>query len=123
MDNESEAILTSNKQLGRLFPDPLCLEPFAFKTSDSNKDFRVFLADLEDQLPFARESGLSDYKMAKKIHEGTDGLIGYVMELTRTAGRDALNSHQERITEVELARAFRKRLAPVRRNKQNPFTE
>jgi hypothetical protein len=123
MEKESELILEANKQLGRLFPDPLCLEPFAFSTTDSTKDFRVFLADLEDQLPLAKASGLSDYKTAKKIHEATDGLIGYVMELVRTAGRAALNSHQEKIDEVELARAFRKRLAPERRKKSNPFDE
>lgn len=67
---------------------------------DSESEFEQFcllLEGIDNRLPFASKSGLSDPRTAADIHRFTGGLIGRVMNLVQQAAFEAINEGTSRI--------------------------
>lgn len=67
---------------------------------DSATEFEQFcllLEGIDNRLPFASKSGLSEAKIAADIHRFTGGLIGRVMNLIQHAAFEAINAGTSRI--------------------------
>lgn len=112
-----------NEQLQRRFGTRIELEPFAYETSAERQDFRRFLNAIDEKLPLAEKSNLSDPGMALCIYEATDGVVAHVMKLIRRATVLVLRAGQERLTMEILSLAYEQRLAANNPAKSNPFGE
>ena len=123
LEGYSELVINTNEQLGSMFPDPICLAPFACDeaTKTAGAEFCEFLAKVESLLPLAEPSHLADEDCAWRCSVASGGVIGYVMMLVRPAARRALEQKREHIDDVLLAEAYNKRLGGKRRGIPNPF--
>ena len=123
LEGYSELVVNTNEQLGSMFPDPICLAPFACDETkqEAGTEFCVFLAKLESMLPLAEASHLADEDCGWRCYVASGGVIGYMMMLIRTAARMALDARREHIDNVLLADAYNKRLGGKRRGIPNPF--
>jgi DNA transposition AAA+ family ATPase len=113
---KTEAIIARNEQLSRRFAERHHLSPFP-----DGPEFRDFLAALEADLPLRERSFLSGDDMALRIHDGSDGTIGYIMRLVREATVVALDEGSERLTLELLADSFDQYIANDKPKKTNPF--
>lgn len=123
LSGEAEQVVNANPQLARLFGDPRHLTPFTWDKAQSQtvKEFRTFLAQLEALLPLREPSQLAARERAWRCFVACDGVTAYLMALIRQATEDALLTGRESLNDVLLAQAFRKRLAGERRGIPNPF--
>lgn len=119
----TEEVLKVNEQFGSLFGDPYLLAPFQWneKQPDTIDEFRMFLQQVEQQLPLASRSCLSSREMAWRCFVATQGKVGYVMRLLRRSAEDAVRCAAPALTQEFLANAFSQTLAGKRRGLHNPF--
>ena len=61
------------------------------------EEFRLLLKGVDNRLPFAAMSGLSDVHIAEDFYRYSEGVVGRVMNLVRRAGYRALNEGARRI--------------------------
>lgn len=110
-------------QLGRLFTDEYVLAPLKWDETGGLKtnEFRIFLDELDAQLPFDARAGLVDEDLAWRCHVATGGLVNYVMKLIRRAGYLAIDLDRPCVDRALLAEAYDKELAKGRRGIPNPF--
>jgi hypothetical protein len=120
----TEEVLKVNEQFGSLFGDPLVLEPFQWDEEQPKtvEEFRIFLHQVEGQLPLAEQSCLSSKEMAWRCFVATHGKVGYVMRLLRRAAEDAVREGEPGLSRELLFAAFQHTLAGKRRSVGNPFT-
>ncbi len=92
----TEEVLKVNEQFGSLFGDPHMLEPFQWDENQPKtvEEFRIFLHQVEGQLPLADRSCLSSKEMAWRCFVATHGKVGYVMRLLRRAAEDAVRQNE-----------------------------
>ena len=76
----TEEVLKVNEQFGSLFGDPHILEPFQWQEEDPQTvtEFRLFLQQVEQQLPLASRSCLATKEMAWRCFVATQGKVGYL---------------------------------------------
>jgi hypothetical protein len=118
----SDVILHANAQLERRFGMRVSLDPFGWKTSERQTEFRTFLNYLDEKLPFLRRSGLADPEMAMRVFCATEGVTGYVMKLIRRAAALAIDERRECLEIDVLAWTYDERLSARAPDRVNPFT-
>ncbi len=79
---------------------------------DEFEQFCLLLEGVDNRLPFALKSGLSQAHTARDIHRHSGGLIGRVMELVRFAAFEAINDGTDNIL-IEHLRSAAEVLLPV----------
>lgn len=119
----TEEVLKVNEQFGSLFGDPLVLEPFQWDEEQPKtvEESRIFLHQVERQLPLGERSCLSSKEMAWRCFVATHGKVGYVMRLLRRAAEDAVLQDAPGLSRELLFAAFQRTLAGKRRRVENPF--
>jgi hypothetical protein len=110
-----------NDQLLRRFPIRRTLGSFGFVTKEDRLEFRAFLKALDQQLPFAQISHLSDPEVALRIYCATGGRVGKIMPLIRRAGELGINQGAPYIDASILADAYDDRLRQDQPDKTNSF--
>lgn len=113
---ESIAILEANAQLDRRTDNRIILKPFEWDGGSKTTDFRMFLALIDQALPFGQRSGLGRTEVAKKIFDASSGLAGQVVRLVRKAGIVAARAGDNAIAPHHFAEACHQLGL-----KQNPF--
>jgi hypothetical protein len=125
LEGEAEKVVDSNRQLSRLFPDPITLRPFRWDESqpETIQEFRRLLAEIEILLPLKGKSNLAKKELAWRIFVATEGLISFLMVLIRESTIHALKTGQERLDVSIFSRTFDKHMASKRRGIPNPFLD
>lgn len=118
---ESVLDAKGNEQLKRRFSNREVIQPFRWKGSKENEEFRQLLKRIDDELPLLEDSNLADLTTGFLIYEATDGVINYVMKLLRRASRIAIEGGREQIDHSILAEAYKKVLAKEFTHRPNPF--
>ncbi len=121
----TEEVLKVNEQFGSLFGDPQILEPFQWNEKDPKTvtEFRMFLHQVEQQLPLESRSCLAAKEMAWRCFVATHGKVGYVMRLIRRAAEEAVRRDEPGLSRELLHEAFNRTLAGRRRRLENPFAK
>ncbi|CAG1007753.1 hypothetical protein ANRL4_03792 [Anaerolineae bacterium] len=121
----TEEVLRVNEQFGSLFGDPHQLEPFRWDEEQSTtiEEFRLFLRQVEQQLPLAVRTILTSREMAWRCFVATQGKVGYIMRLLRRAAESAILQDEPGLSKPLLYEAFERTLAGHRRGLPNPFTK
>lgn len=123
---EAEPILAANDQLDRRVGSPLILQPFEWDRHrpETIKEFRTLMQAIDANLPLD-SSGLAAEDMAFRFFYASDGFIGWVMEIIRTAAHRAIESGCSCLNLALLADAYDDRVADTARGegKVNPFVE
>lgn len=94
--------------------------PFAYDTDKQIKAFQTFLRKFDAALPFDQRSGLGDSRLAKPIHDCTEGNLRTLRHLIRYAARQAISTGQPAVTEANLHHAF-ERMKSYMNLPVNPF--
>jgi hypothetical protein len=124
LEEEAEQVVNANSQLQSLFGKPYKLEPFEWDTQLTGGDisFRSLIHSIEELLPLKDASNLAsdDTDTAWRCYVASGGLMGYLMELLRTATHLALEQGHECLDHELLSAAFTDRLSNIREI-PNPF--
>jgi hypothetical protein len=120
IEGKVENILRTNPQLSRLFPVREKIHPLIFITTQEN-EFVQFVVHAEKALGMQLTNAMPRAELLYRLHYASDGIIGHIMNLMRYAARAARNEGHEAIEEVDLDRAFERRIANVLWEKVNPF--
>lgn len=111
-----------NEQLKRRFTLRRSIEPFGWGgTKEEQKDFRNFLKLVDEQLPFNKRANLASRMMAFRFYCATNGVISYVMDITRLAALSAIEQSLETINLDLLTDAYENSLASAYPDRENPF--
>jgi hypothetical protein len=121
----TEEVLKVNEQFGSLFGDPQVLGPFRWdeENPEAITEFRMFLHQVEQQLPLESHSFLATKEIAWRCFVASHGKVGYVMRLIRRAAEEAVHRDEPGLSRELLYTAFNRTLAGRRRRLENPFTE
>lgn len=121
----TEEVLRVNEQFGSLFGDPYLLAPFCWEETQpaTIEEFRMFLRQVEQQLPLATRTALASREMAWRCFVATQGKVGYIMRLLRRAAEAAVLRDELGLSLPLLHEAFDRTLAGHRRGLANPFQE
>jgi hypothetical protein len=117
----SDIILQANAQLERRFQMRERLDPFGWETPAQQAEYRTFLRYLDESLPLAERSHLSDSETAFRVYCATGGVIGHVMKLIRRASVLAITRSMNRLDHELLAAVYDERLSSGRADLLNPF--
>ena len=122
IDGKVEIILRTNPQLSRLFPIREKILPLVYEPTQAN-EFVQFVVHAEIALKMQLTNTILRAELLHRLHYASDGIIGHIMNLMRYAAMNARNEGHETIEEVDLSRAFERRIANVLWKKVNPFKE
>jgi len=122
IEGKVEIILRTNPQLSRLFPVREKIQPLEYEPTREN-EFVQFVVHAEMALGMPLTNTMPRAELLYRLHYASDGIIGHIMNLMRHAVRTARNEGHETIEEVDLSRAFERRIANVLWKKVNPFEE
>jgi len=119
----TEEVLRVNEQFGSLFGDPELLAPFQWDDNrpETITEFRMFLQQVEQQLPFAQHDVLTSRDMGWRCYVATHGKAGYIMKLLRRAAEMAVKRDKPGLSQTLLFESFERTLAGKRRRLSNPF--
>lgn len=119
----TEEVLRVNEQFGSLFGDPRLLEAFQWDEDqpETIDEFRMFLRQIEQQLPLASRKFLATREVAWRCFVATQGKVGYIMRLLRRAAEETVRKDAASLSLEILQAAFSQTLAGKRRNLRNPF--
>jgi Cdc6-like AAA superfamily ATPase len=117
----SDAVLDSNQQLNRRFSVRESLDPFGWRVTKQQEEFRKFLYLLETKLPLKEPSNLADISMAFRFYLASSGVIAHVMKIVRKATVKALEQSTEHLTLDILAQAYKEVMGAVIVRGENPF--
>ncbi len=117
-----EIILRTNPQLSRLFPIREKIDPLVFELKPEN-EFVQFVVHAEKALGMQLTNKMPRAELLYRLHYASDGIIGHIMNLMRSAAMKARDEGHESIEEVDLCSAFERRIANVLWKKVNPFEE
>jgi hypothetical protein len=131
LEGEAEQVINANPQLKSLFGKPKKLGQFdwyrgqpdgAFKydPNQNSTGYRSLLNTIQMLLPLREDSNLVSPEIAWRCYVASGGLMGYQMELLRTATHFALEQGYEALDIKLLALAYTERLESVREI-PNPF--
>ncbi len=120
IEGKVEIILRTNQQLSRLFPVREKIQPLEYAPSQEN-EFVQFVVHAEKALGMSLTNTMPRAELLYRLHYASDGIIGHIMNLMRHAVRTACNEGHETIEEVDLSRAFERRITNVLWKKVNPF--
>ncbi|WP_458411889.1 TniB family NTP-binding protein [Schinkia sp. CFF1] len=118
---ESKKIFKFNHQLDRRFLSKISLERFRYYTKDEQIEFRAFLKNIDDRLPFVERSKLSAKQLAEKVFYATNGIPSHVNKLLYEATGLAAKSGSDLIDENHLYEAFNRIDISARPYVSNPF--
>jgi len=121
-NTDLDHILSANQQLQRRMFDYIRLTPFDLGDRRDSVHFRAFLRLFDARLPFPEWCELDDAAVAAALHDATEGLIGFIVQLLKNAGDRALREGCRRIEPKHLAAAWRAVRKPFVTRKDNPFT-
>jgi hypothetical protein len=110
-----------DSQLGSRFAIRYRLEPFKWDGGRLSSEFTEFLERVDQALPLAQKSYLSDTDFARRIHYATGGLARRVMQMLERAMELAVGQGLERIEMKHLRRAFEDRIRSGYSGRRNPF--
>ena len=122
--------VSGNEQLQRRFLLRETLQPFGWmneeettpkKKDDKKREFRAFLAAVDQKLPFNKLSNLSDPTIAFRFYCGTNGRVNRVMVIVRKATELAIDHSLEALDLDVLAEAYEERLSKTQPDRPNPF--
>jgi hypothetical protein len=107
----------------RRFKQRLTLRCFTWRTPQGQREFCGMLKRLDDSLPLAESSGLSEAALAGRFYLACRGVPDYLMTLVRGAVAEAIGRRNERILLDDLARVYQRCLAHQRvlAEQSNPF--
>jgi hypothetical protein len=116
-------VLKVNEQFGSLFGDPHLLAPFQWDEAvpETVEEFRLFLRQVESQLPLPTQNSLASREMAWRCFVASHGKVGYIMRLLRRAAELAVRQNEPGLSQRLLFEAFERTLAGKRRRLANPF--
>jgi len=119
---EAEYILSA-EHTERRFKQRLKLRCFTWRTPQGQREFCGMLKKLDDSLPLAESSGLSESGLAGRFYLACRGVPDYLMTLVRGAVAEAIGRKNERILMDDLARIYQRCLAHQRvlAEQANPF--
>ena len=119
---EAEYVLSA-EHTERRFKQRLTLRCFNWRTPQGQREFCGMLKRLDDTLPLAESSGLSESAMAGRFYLACRGVPDYLMTLVRGAVAEAIGRRNERILMDDLARVYQRWLAHQRvlAEQANPF--
>ncbi|CUW40084.1 conserved protein of unknown function(containing P-loop containing nucleoside triphosphate hydrolases domain,14-296) [Magnetospirillum sp. XM-1] len=117
----SSVIVDVNAQFARICPYRYHLGPFKWDDQANRKAFRLFLAEVDKQLPFDMLTRLADVDLAQKLHLASEGSVGRLMLLIRKAAMCAIDRGAACVEMEDLAFAFDRILAPLSPLDENPF--
>ena len=119
---EAEYVLSA-EHTERRFKQRLTLRCFTWRTPQGQREFCGMLKKLDDALPLAESSGLSDSALAGRFYLACRGVPDYLMTLVRGAVAEAIARKNERILMDDLARIYERCLAHQRvlAEQANPF--
>lgn len=119
----TEEVLRVNEQFGSLFGDPELLAPFQWDDNrpETVTEFRMFLQQVEQQLPLAQRDVLTSHEMGWRCYVATHGKVGYIMKLLRRAAELAVKRDKPALSKTLLFESFERTLAGKRRHLSNPF--
>ena len=103
---KSEIILNADEQLERRFAAREELAPFDWNTSKGQTDFRTFLHQLDELMPFDQRSHLASPATALRFYYASRGIIGYVVPIVRYAAEFAIEEGSEKMDLSLFARAY-----------------
>jgi hypothetical protein len=90
---------TLNPELASITPYRMAVDRYRYRTADEVAEFRLFLDDLDYELPFDESSNLHHPDIADKIHIATFGLLRQVSHLVTGAAELAIETGDDRIYE------------------------
>jgi energy-coupling factor transporter ATP-binding protein EcfA2 len=122
IEGKVENILRTNQQLSRLFPIREKIDPLVFETTKEN-EFVQFVVHVEKAMGMQLTTTIQRAELLRRMHYSTDGIIGHIMNLMRYATWIAQNEGHQVIEEIDLCRAFNRRISNVLWKKVNPFEE
>jgi hypothetical protein len=119
----TEEVLKVNEQFGSLFADPYLLEPFQWDEAapETVTEFRLFLQEVEQQLPLKSRNCLVSKELAWRCFVATQGKVGYLMRLLRRAAEEAVRREESSLSQALLYEAFERSLSGQRMGLMNPF--
>ncbi|KPC52282.1 TniB family NTP-binding protein [Amantichitinum ursilacus] len=113
------AVLEHSPQLARRFPMRREIKPFDFVREPS--EFMKLLEHFDEQLPFARISGLADPDLAPRLFLASKGVFGHLAFLIQEASRFCLLAGSARLEKVHFVDAYALYGAPLAKGGENPF--
>ncbi|SEB26015.1 MULTISPECIES: TniB family NTP-binding protein [unclassified Paenibacillus] len=116
-------IFAKEKQLDRRYATKLSLKGFEYFTAEDKVMFRAFLDKVEQELPFADKSNLSNIRLADKLFYISMGIPFYVMKLLEFATEVASKKGEDSIHESHLEQALKKIGQVSRPFRVNPFNQ
>ncbi|MFJ1311869.1 TniB family NTP-binding protein [Agrobacterium sp. P15N1-A] len=93
---------------------------FAVPRWQYNEEYLMLLDSLEAVLPLARASDLSDERLARRIFNLSEGLIGEIVAIVTKAVIAAIRSGAERVTKASLDRLH---YLPISQRRNTPMRE
>lgn len=115
--------MSQRRVLGDAPLDPFKQTELPEKEAEAKlRNFRAFLRLYDAHLPFSHWCALDCDVMAAALHEASDGLIGFFVQLLRKAGDYALREDALRIEPAHWAQAWRVlRMKFLPSSRRNPF--
>jgi Cdc6-like AAA superfamily ATPase len=120
---ESQKIFVHNNQLDRRFSEKINMVSFNYSSKEEQLEFRAFLKNIDEQLPFYNKSFLADKKMSDKMYYATKGVPFYVNKILREATTLAAKNGNDSIDENHLYEAFNMIKIANRPFVKNPFVK
>lgn len=119
---EAEHVLRA-EHTERRFKERLTLRCFTWRTTPGRQEFCGMLKKLDQTLPLAELSNLSDADLAGRCFLACRGVPDYLMTLVRGAFSEAIQRGNEQIEMADFARVFERRLSQQRvlAEQSNPF--
>lgn len=107
---------TENPELASITPYDLAVDRYRYRTKAEIAEFRDFLDDLDQELPFDEFSDLGRPALADKLHIATFGLLRQVAILITGAAELAILDGSGRIREAHLHDAMEDRRGLLQAN-------
>jgi type II secretory pathway predicted ATPase ExeA len=119
---ECTHVFDVNPQLARRFSERYEITSFKWDDPKDRAEFRAVLRAIEKKLPFSKVHPMSDEEFAFRMHIGTGGRMGYLMNVVRSGAEIAAFSEGdelklEHIVQGYERHAWRSEMFPV-----NPFS-
>ena len=123
IEGQVKEILKANTQLSRLFAIRETLQPFQWDTQKPStiKDFEHFIKMAEKTVQMPLTTEIRRIQLLFRIYYSTNGVVGNIMNLIRTAHFHALGRKNASIELCDLSQAFKQHLAAHLAIETNPF--
>jgi len=110
-----------NEQLSRRISIRKQLNPFGWDIKEEKAVFRAFLKKIDIHLPLPQRSRLGSTQLSYRFFCATNGRIGKIMKLIRSATEIAILENMPHLDLIVLARAYQERLMADHPERVNPF--